>query len=289
MLIHPVSEKNASSEILQEYSKIKTALGTPILPIFFTFLGAFPEYLSYIGEQLEKNLNDSSFISLNSQIIREVNNQIDSTLVKSKDTVDWINLYQSSPSFYYFQKDLVSISETNLKLSFIFIALREAVKGWAVAAKRLVATTESKFEQRQEEIPKEDFVFDLSILKNYENVEDQAKSQSDRLPAGKETSLVKQGQHALEKNLLVEYLKIINSDFKNHMKHEYFWTLRVQLEEKLLNTLANLPHLIYSPYNVIVELTKKYDNFYELIYLLSESFPTLVMQRLMFSCYMIVG
>jgi len=70
------------------------------------------------------------------------------------------------------------------------------------------------------------------------------------------------------------------------MKKDYFWILRVQLEEKILSLLATFPHLIFSPYNVIIQYTQKYDNFYELLYLLYEKFPTLSMHRLIFSVYM---
>lgn len=284
MIIEPVVETQAEEEVKNCYLLLKQALGSQTLPIFFTYIGAFPEYLSYITDQLVQNLQNPSFTKLINQLNNEIIMEINRRLEKSEETIKWVGLYRNSPSFYYFQKDLGSISLTNAKLACIFIALREAVKGWAVAAKKLSESTkrETKVEVS---IPKEDFVFDMSVIDTYRDMPNISK---DRSLMVKENYLAKRPPNAIEKDILPDYLKICSQDFRQHMKYDYFWTLRVGLEEKVLSILAMIPHLIFSPYNVIITLTQKYDNFYELLYLLSEQFPTLVMQRLMFSGYMIV-
>lgn len=295
MLIYPVSENTASGEVKNCYTAIKKGLGGQTLPVFFTYLGAFPEYLFYITDQLVKNLQNPTFINLVSDLQRDANSNIREQLEKSKETTNWIQTYQYAPSFYYFQTDLKTISMTNTKLACIFVALREAVKGWAIAAKKLTYQEKKFGEEIKDLTSEEDFIFDSNILDKYKNISWDQLAQKYLSPAEskkyltlKKNYLAKSGTASLEKNLLQEYLKICTVDFKGLMKHDYFWSLRVQLEEKVLTTINNFPHLIYSPYNIIYSLTQKYDNFYELIYILSEQFPTLAMQRLMFSGYMIV-
>lgn len=295
MLIYPVSESIATGEVKKCYTDIKKGLGSQILPVFFTYLGAFPEYLSFITEQLERNLTDRYFTELVNSLNRNVNSQIQTRLKKSQDTLDWIRIYQFAPSFYYFQNDLTAISMTNVRLACIFVALREAIKGWAIAARKLTYQ-EKRFEEEINDLTtKEDFIFDSDILNKYKNIpweklaeEYLSPSENKKYLELRKNYLSNRGSTSLEKSLLEDYLKFCSLDFKALMKFDYFWSLRVHLEEKVLLTINNFPHLIYSPYNVIFTLTQKYDNFYELIYLLSEQFPTLTMQRLIFSGFMIV-
>jgi len=71
------------------------------------------------------------------------------------------------------------------------------------------------------------------------------------------------------------------------MRKEEYVFIRLEIEKIILRFLSLLRELIVSPVNLVIEMTKKYKNYPELLYLLSEHFPTTVFQRLMFSGYMI--
>jgi hypothetical protein len=64
MHVNPVLESEASDEVTACYVKLKKALGLPHLPLFFTYIAAFPEYLTYITDQLVVNLEDKKFLAL---------------------------------------------------------------------------------------------------------------------------------------------------------------------------------------------------------------------------------
>lgn len=295
MVIKPVSEDQASGTTKESYIDLRRSLGSETLPLFFTYFGAFPEYLSYISEQLVNNLQDPSFNTLTVQLNKQVISQIHTILRKSENTLKWIDRYHNTLSFYTFQKDIITISGINIKLACIFIALREAIKGWAVAAKKLPKQSEYAAQKEGKSIPYEKFVFDENLVDKYENASefspektkqrDPVKNQAVVL---KNKDIVKRESFEIEKNLLPEYLTLCNSDFRAYRKKEYFLYLRVQLEKEILNLIDTFPHFIFSPYNVIAKLSNKYDAFPELLYILSEQFPTLVMQRLMFSGYLMV-
>src|SRR3990167_1922351 len=137
MSITPVYENQANDEVKKDYLKIKQALDLPYLPLFFTYIGAFPEYLGYLTNQFIPNLQNPKFNDLIQDNEDKIYFLIKSSLPKSEEIEDWINRYKNSPSFYNFQKDLEKIFMVNIKLAFIFIALREALKGWVMAAKQL--------------------------------------------------------------------------------------------------------------------------------------------------------
>ncbi|QQG44021.1 MAG: hypothetical protein HYW86_04115 [Candidatus Roizmanbacteria bacterium] len=275
MAIRPVFEKEANEEIKNLYRKLKEALKLDSLPLFFAYLGAFPEYFRYIAQQIDNLAKNHEFNKLCGETATEIEKELTEKLTISEELENWLNRYKYSPAFYNFQKDLQHIFLSNVKLTFIFIALREAVKGWAVASKKLSGEVKINA-QTAKETPQEDFVFDDTYAKNY-SIE------------ARKGEIAAAGESALEKDLLPEYLVLCRRDFIDVLKNEDFLRLRVQIEQKFLNDLALLPESIYSPINVVLQYTSKYPDFPDLLYLLTEHFPTYAVQRMLFSGYMIKG
>lgn len=281
-MLKPVLESEAVGQVKSDYGELKQALEVSSLPLFFTYLGAFPEYLDYITDQLISNLKDSQFNSLHQLIGEQITDLIQSSLVQSEEAREWLNRYSHSPEYYYFQQNTNAIYSTNIKLAFIFIALREAVKGWAIAAKKL-SSSNSFSSQDNSPVSERDFVFDdilTQLPPSYPNLPNTSNLSS---PS---QSLAQTAARSIEVNLLQEYLVICRNDFQDHMKQNEFWILRLGIEKMILSSLDSMPTLIFSPINVVLNLSSKYPNFPDLLYLLSEHFPTYAVQRLIFSGYL---
>lgn len=274
MSISPVLENQADEGVKINYQKIKTALNLPYLPLFFSYIGAFPEYLNYLTDQLIPSLKNSRFNNLIEETAEKIYSLMRSSLIKSEEIGEWLSRYKNSPSFYNFQKDLKKIFTVNLKLAFIFIALREALKGWAVAAKKLPSSASSTFQKDKPSIKDGDFV--------YEDVLSMVSPSSSR----SDSDLVRTDARAIEKDLLPRYLFLCQQEFNQLMKKEEFLILRVGIEKLILSSLPLLPEKIVSPINVFYKLTEKYKEFPELLYLMSEHFPTLAVQKMLFSGFM---
>jgi hypothetical protein len=287
MQIRPILEKDASEDLRKSYAVLKKAFNTQSLPLFFTYLGVFPDYFVYISDQLVKNLKDPQFQILVDQLQQTTVAQIHTFIPRSQDLQLWIERYKNNPDFYHFQKDLVHICQTNMKLACIFIAIREAVKGWAIAARKLTDQTYEKKMEQKTAIPEEKFVFEPEELGVTFEKYSGSHNNKNAL-ATKAHGLEKRGSQGLSVNLLSDYLRLSQTDFQLRMKEERFWTTRVQIEKNILNTLTVFPSLIYSPFNVIARFIGDDERFYEFLYLLSENFPTLSMHRLLFSGFMLV-
>lgn len=286
MQIHPIFENTASEEIKPIYAAIKQSLHVKRVPLFFAFMGAFPEYLSYISNQLTENLQNPSFVTLSDQIGNEMIELIKAQLIPGEEIIEWYSRYNNTPSFYYFQQDTDHIFKTNVKLALIFVALREAVKGWAVAAKKLPSQTK-KEPVSTNIIKQEHFIFeDIEEPPHIVMPQNIKQTKKDTLYSKKTNSLSVKENNAIERDLLPEYLNLCKMDFYNHMKTTSFWELRIAIEKFILNALPVLPNIVFSPINVVIDLTKKHDEFPDLLYLLSEHFPTYSVQRMMFSGYM---
>ncbi len=282
-MVTPVYEKNASVEIQRLYTQIKGAVGLTSLPMFFAYLGAFPDYLNYITNQIVRNLNNPQFLTLCGETKHKIKNKLDIYAPKTNEIDQWLGRYKNSPAFYNFQNDLAHIFLTNIKLVFIFLSLREALKGWAVAAKKLPATYQQTDRTVSTNSVKEDLVFG-----GFETTHETVYKQ-DIINTNKTGSLSVRGNFALERDLLPNYLKLCRNEFTLILKTNEFWQMRVRVEELFLHDLAILPDLIFSPINIVLKLTEKYPDFPDLLYLLSEHFPTYAMQRMLFSGFMLSG
>lgn len=278
--ISPLPESEASEEVKRIYQELKNSLGLPSVPLFFTYLAPFPEYLSYISKQLIENLKDKKFLDLCTESKANLLGLIHVTLPKSEEVIEWTSRYKYSPSFYNFQNDLDSIFLTNIKMMYIFIALREAVKGWAIAAKQFSPTirTDYSSEQDSEKSVEEDAFIYEDYIKGSEIIISQVKNQSN-LPI--------RTSQGIEKDLLLQYITLCRNEFLHLMKKDSFWTMRVGMEKLTLSSLTLFPHLIFSPINMVINLTEKYPTFSELLYLLCEHFPTYAMHRMIFSGYLL--
>lgn len=274
MSISPVSEKQANESIKREYEGIKKALDLPYVPLFFTYIGAFPQYLEYLAQQIIPNLQSPRFADLIKETEEKIYYLINSSLTKSEEINDWLVRYKNSPSFYNFQQDLKKIFSVNLKLVFIFVALREALKGWAIAAKKLPSSSSPSDRSKKTSSQEKDFIFEdaLSIVP--------LVSQS------ASSDVVQTNARSIEKDLLPRYLFLCQQEFYFQMKKEEFLILRVGIEKLLLSTLPLIPEKIVSPINMFYKLNERYKDFPDLLYLMCEHFPTFAVQKMLFSGFM---
>lgn len=286
MQINPISEQAASDEVKDIYQTIKTSLEVTRVPLFFTYMAAFPDYLTYISGQLTDNLKNPSFTSLSNQIGNEMIELIKEHTTAGEEVREWIEKYGETPSFYYFLQDTDRIFRTNVKLALIFVALREAVKGWAVAAKKLPGQTTKPKKQSADIIRKEEFIFEDVETPQIIMPQNRTRQTTKNGLTVRTSGLAKGQENAIEQDLLPQYLQLCKIDFYQQMKTSSFWELRIAIEKFILNALPIMPNIVFSPINVVIDLTKKYDNFPDLLYLLSEHFPTYAVQRMMFSGYM---
>lgn len=283
MVLRPTSEKDAGQEVKGYYQQLKKALNLPFVPIYFRYIGSFPLYCRYIINQVEPLVNDENFTQLTKQLCKTTQNILDQYFPKEKDLNDFILKLKDSPSYYHFQKDIKHIFQNNAKLVFIFIAIREAVKGWAVAAKKITAKSEygkpevSVEGNTREAFIYEDYTKELNI--SIENVKDAI--------GRKQIEIKTSEKQGLSVEMLPIYLKHMRQEYESLSKTERFLYFRVEMEKTVVAKLELLPQKIESPINVVLELTQKYPCFSELLHLLSDQFPTTAMQRFMFSGWLL--
>ncbi|MEI6533092.1 MAG: hypothetical protein WCO06_04590 [Candidatus Roizmanbacteria bacterium] len=275
MNIKPVPKIYASQEVKHIYTRLEESFELKSPPLFFTYIGAFPEYLEYISNQIILVASHSQFRKMTTDLSINIAELIH-TMRYLAPMTEWQNLNKDYLDVLQHDLTLQKTFIINIRLAIIFIGIREAVKGWAVAGKQLpkVHGNETKYEDVT--ISRDMFIFGHN----------------------EETPFVEKGisvvshdinpnRTGLSRNVTGEYYHLCKQDFAKHMHSERFLMIRLQLEKMLLMMLPVLPSTIVSPINVVFDLVEKYPNFSELLYVLTDQFPTLAVQRMMFSGYML--
>jgi hypothetical protein len=279
MRVQPVGEREAEGTTLTCYRNLREAFSLPSIPLFFLYLGAFPEYLEYLTQQIVPLVYDDEF----TYQCRETGNQTYGLLHKQfppqDERADWLTRYRAHPGFYNFQQGLDHIYITNVKIAYLFIALREAVKGWAIAARKL--PTETSFTTHP--VEEGSFIYDTEDMAHIVSgtSDESSPKHSITVPASATE------KRAIERDLLPEYLLLCRNEYASLLKTEAYLDIRLQVEKTILHNLPTLPHPIVSPINVVLTLTSPYPTFPDLLHLLSEHFPTYAAQRMLFSGFLL--
>lgn len=293
-------------QVQYQYEQLCDGLNMHHVPLFFAYFGNFPAYLEYITLQLKDNLQDETFAHLirtkEAMITELMNDAFDIPEAIS----EWVQKYRYTPSMYEFKYNVQSIARTSVVIALVFVALREAVKGWAVAAKRVEST--SKYGSKYDDDPHEnkespndvsDDVFSRMLIqmsKEYKSgtprqpkKEAPNQNSNEMVHVGNNRGIAHQQERGIERDLLQDYLRLTREEFEFQKRSNLFWTLRVKIEEFLQLWIHELPHPIQSPINVTSSLIKQYPHANEFMSILIDNFPTLGVQRMMYSMYMKLG
>lgn len=287
MKVSPVSIDEASDEIKSNYLKIIKCLELTYLPLFFQYFGSFPEYLDYITNQIVTNIKSEKFNLLVKEAALEVKKLIQEEFPKTQTMNEYLNHYQTTPQFYNFRNVLEKIFITNFKLTLIFLALRETIKGWAIGAKKLPSSTQKPSLKEEEDFLKKTETVIINEARS--DILNHFPSSSIILKSNFENDLPqKNNSNTLTTNFFVRYLEICQKEFFLLTKEEKYFLFRVQIEKLLLNSLPLMPEIIFSPINKTLPLIAHYDNYPDFLYLLYEYFPPLSIKKLIFSSYILL-
>lgn len=259
--IAPIPEGHESNEITPVYTAIKQVLRAPHVPLIFQYLAVFPTYLSYMWKQVEKNIADPLFLDQTHSIRQFGDHAMGQIYHPSKkiaflvDTIDTMH-----------QKETILSSVDNLSrvtsiLYLVSIAIRESFKGIQLGLKQIgVHTIDSEREIFS------DFSADLSL----EHVNTQ----------GGDRNLSHTSQ-SLTTSYFAPFLREIESEMKELLKRETYLHRRVALEKFALSKLNLLREPIDSSFRTVSQMASSQKAFPELIYILSDLFPTQTPHKLL--------
>ncbi len=273
--LKPVSEKEASREVAEIYSSIKQTFGLTNVPIVFQYLAVFPKYLSFIWDQALANLNNVEFKNQAKEIENFARIAIGSIYIPQTLTKLFLEKIEERAEKFELTKFVTTISQMNASLYLLSLATRESLKGKYLGIKqigeRLADEEKSVFNDLSE-----------GFLHPSEN---SMKGNTD-IRTHSTTQLTYKSPQGITTSVFAQFFDIMEKEMEKLLKEEKYLTRRVELERFALSRLQFMPHPLDSSITSIFR--EAYDNpqFPELIYLISDLFPTQTPFKLMASAVM---
>jgi len=257
--VKPLEDSEADEQVIALYSKIRDAFKLDTTPLFFQYMGRFPDFLEYIWGSIEKNIERESFWKLSDACKSTCLALFSDAYVPSVTAQSMIKeLISRDTSSHFISAKLKNLSQTNAAIALLFVAMREAVKGWALSTKLLKDKYEdARYDRVTQSVEKE---VETSIMEDASNI---------------------QLSRNTEQFDYVKFMVLVQSEVDDSQKKESHLHARLALEEYLVENCQKVE--IDLTYRTLAEYAQNYKNFDELVYLLSESFPTIAATRVIVS------
>lgn len=259
--IRPVLEKDASERVAKVYEDIKKTLHIHFVPLLFQYIAGFEEYFLYAWEKQKQNIMSDYYQKAVVEAITLSEKSIHSVYRQSREMQTFITNLQVSEKQQILQT-AQELEILNATLLILTIGLREGVKGVVVGQQALPKSAADY----------EETVFDQFINQKimHNNLKQEAK---DIIPAAKMLAPLFGGSDIIV-NKYPAFFAHIAREMEELVKTEKFLHERVGMEHYVLKKSLNLPYPLGCSYAEIAGFAGKKPYFSELLYILSETFPT---------------
>ncbi len=259
--IRPIPEEKASDEVRKIYADIKSTLGVSIVPLVFQYIANFDDYLSYVLERVKANVKTGQFENLHSEATQFSDAAIAEIYFPSPKTVRFIHQLPEEERKHLFQT-ISDLSLVNSKLMLITIGIREGLKGVQINQELLQSVT-----GRIEEDFFDEFMSFNIMRQNLREHQDAVEPISKML-----APLF--GSQAISITQYPTFFSHVASEMDELVKKETYLSKRVLLEQLSHASVSAFTFPLGSSYAEIAKFAGKHRYFGELLYILSETFPT---------------
>ncbi|HYK08108.1 MAG TPA: hypothetical protein VEW42_01260 [Candidatus Eisenbacteria bacterium] len=259
--IRPVLEEDASEKVRETYADIKKTLNTHFVPLLFQYIAGFEEYFLYSWDKVKTNLESDYYKNAVKDIIQLSQKSIHAIYHESKQMHAFIASMHEAEKRPIAQT-VEELEQLNATLLILTIGLREGVKGVVIGQQVLPRNAEEY----------EETVFDQFINEKimHANLRSQEK---DIAPASKMLAPLFGGS-SLIVSKYPSFFAHIAQEMDELVKTEKYLHERVAMEHATLLKALNLQYPLGCTYAEIALFAGKQPYFSELLYILSETFPT---------------
>ncbi|HET9946927.1 MAG TPA: halocarboxylic acid dehydrogenase DehI family protein, partial [Patescibacteria group bacterium] len=261
----PISQEQASGRILEIYTDIQSTFQVSLVPLVFQYIANFEEYFSYMWEKVKRNIQSDYFENSYKELLATTTKDFQEIYYASSQMQEYLH------RLHGLEKDdlLDTVSKlaiVNAKLLIVTIGIREGVKGVMV---------------KHEQLPKSVMAgIDREFFDTFSNIVQE--SQQKEAAATSKMLAPLFGTQALAFSNYSDFFSEVAQDFEALIMKESYLEKRVILEKKVMHLVDGLPYGLGCTYAEIARFAAGKAHFSELLYILSETFPS-QFPRLMFT------
>jgi len=253
--IQPISEENAPDHILVIYQDIKRSLQVSIVPLLFQYLANFEEYFAYVWEKIKANIHSDYFQKSFKEVIDFANDEVESIYTPSEQMVIF------TAGLHAVEKEdlldtIHKLEVLNAKLLILTVGMREGLKGVHV---------------KEELLLKEHTDISKEFFQTFSNVV--AESTKKEAAASSKMLAPLFGSQALAFSHYSDFFSHVSDEMDSLLSTENYLTKRVYLEKEVLKKTDHLLPLGCS-YQEVAKYAMGKPHFGELLYILTETFPS---------------
>lgn len=255
--IRPISEQDAPDTIKHIFADMNATFGTPVVPLLFRYLANYSDYLIYVWQRLKTNIQSHYFQQAYQHLNAFTLQHMQEIYHPSVSTQEFVHKLAREEKASI-QQTIHELQRVNAELLILTLGIREGVKGVYVT---------------QQELPyfsgqgREEEVFE-------------AFSRTTSSPETKEDATVTKmlaplfGSSSLQIVRYPEFFSKVASEMEELVKQESYLTKRVLLEKAGLQVVTGLQYPLGTTYAEIAYFAAGKPYFSELLYILSETFPS---------------
>lgn len=260
--IKPLHEKDADPQIKRMYEQIKQSLHTSLVPLYFQYMGLYPEYFQYAWEKIYANIKTEAFQKAEKQI-QEVTDAITEIIYSpTQEVTDFIGSLQGVEK-EHIENTVSDLRYINTALMILTIAVRESIKGIPVGVKKL-----EDFTRPGGSIEEDPHIFDSLLKQQEEFSNDPSLAQASKL-------LVPIfGSQALTISNYPDFFRLIAEEVEHLVKKESYLKARVELERLVQFLISGFSESLNFSYKETARFLYQKPHVDEFLYLLKDTFPS---------------
>lgn len=259
--IRPIPENQANESVQRVYKDIRETFSVEVVPLLFQYLASFEEYFFYVWERIKRNVQSPYFTDAVSEITSFAQETIPEVYQPSVDMRQFRKTLQDAEVHQLLQT-AERLQKINAQLLLLTIGMREGLKGVHIGREFLLQNTSGELYEE---------VFDQFI--NNKIMRENLQEQKELEGASKMLAPLF-GSQALQITHYPEFFGKVALEMHDLIKSELYLSTRVGLERIGVMMVGHLSYPLGTSYQEIATFAGKKPYFHELLYILSETFPT---------------
>jgi len=265
--LKPLPEEKAPEYTKSVYDSIKTTLGVPTPPLFFQYIGNYPDYLAYLWSVIAPNIDTEGFQKSCHQLL-QISESAITVIYTPSEKAKTLSSQMHPSEKEQLHKTIDELRMLNVKMMILTIAIRESLKGLYIISKEI-----SDGSYKSPSVPQEAEKTIDEIVQ--ESLQSASSSNMQVLDTKVAHMLVPvYGANTLMISKYPEFFSLSAEELETLMKTEAYLKARVEMEKITHILLLQLPSPIHLSY---IETTKMLFNqpyAGDLLFVMKDTFPS---------------
>lgn len=263
--LKPLPEEKAPENIRHIYAAIKDSFQIPSVPLFFQYIGNYPEYLAYVWSVLSPNIQTEGFHNCCDQIV-QISQSAISVIYTPSEPARTLSSQMNTSEKEHLSQTIAELRLLNVRMMILTIAIRESLKGLSIVTKQLSEGSYLQPAEQATEAAISDMVFEsMQAIPSSEISAVDPKVANMLVPI--------YGANALMISHYPAFFALCADELENLMKTEAYLKARVEMEKITHLLLSQLTHPIQLSYIETEKMLFNKPHAGDLLFVMKDTFP----------------